>query len=530
MYLVISVLIAAIGVLLFALAKKIAGASKTLLICLRTISGILVVLGATTLYMLLSGEITLPLSVSGNLPDQLISSVDTSKQGEFSLESPPNITVEFVDPVIEEAIRELLQKPNGNISEDELLSITVLGDIDRNGGAFGDLNGEITTLSDLKWLKNLTTLSLGDCGIESLVGIENLENLEILRLRRNHITDLEPLLNLIKLKELDLSENPINDTSALCNLVNMESLGLGDCTNINLSPVSGMSKLKRLYASYSNITDISMLEDKIDLEYLQLFHNNISDISSLKELTNLTYLNLSLNNISNIDVLEGLPNLETVQIRDNPIPEEALTAFLAPKEQDFFTKTIRQQIGNTDYIFELLAYKDKDRSQYQTSKITLKNAESGTVIQEITPSEYTYFKDNPSYFDRGLGFVIEDMNFDGYADIRIVEFLPAGPNIPYTCWVWDNKINQYVFHPALSAITSLEIDYDNKLIYNFGRSSASEHFETYYGYINGELLQVKEVRTGFLDETDPNQGYSITHELIDGQWIITQKEKIRIIG
>lgn len=214
----------------------------------------------------------------------------------------------------------------------------------------------------------------------------------------------------------------------------------------------------------------------------------------------------------------------------DPIPEEQKTAFIAPKDQDFFTQQFRQVLGDTDYIFELMAFKSKVSSMYQTTKITIANTKSGTVIQEIIPSDYTFLNDDPSCFSDDLGFVVEDMNFDGYADIRIVKFIPAAPNIPYICWVWDKKIGQYVYDTQLSAITSLEVDYENKLIHNFGRASVSEHFEEYYSYINGTLLLVKEVRTGFLDESDPNQGYSITYELIDGQWVMTHKEKIELNG
>ncbi|WP_310602021.1 leucine-rich repeat domain-containing protein [Anaerosporobacter sp.] len=467
------------------------------------------------------------LSGCRNSTDLPLFGTETSIQGILL----QNIAVEFADPNIEQAIRDLLEKPEGKITKFELLKITVLGDSEGNGGAFGDIKGEITTLSDMRWLKNLTTLSLGDCEIRSLVGIEELENLEILRLRRNNISDLEPLCNLVKLKELDLSENPINDISALYNLVNIESLGLGDCQNIDLSPISGMGNLKRLYASYSGITDISMLADKTELEYLQLFHNRISDISALKNLTKLTYLDLSSNNILDIDVLNGLSNLETISIDDNLISEERLDEFYKPKDEDFFTREYRQQLGDDmpEYIIELLAFRSKHSREYQTTKITIKDAETEMLIQEIIPSEYTYFEDNPcSYSGDTLGFYIEDMNFDGYADIRIMEFLPAGPNIPYVCWVWDKNTGQYVYHTELSMITSLEVDYKNELIYSFGRTSASEHFEDYYRYINGTLTLVKKVCTGFLDESDPEQGYSITHELINEQWIMTEKVKIEM--
>ena len=183
------------------------------------------------------------------------------------------------------------------------------------------------------------------------------------------------------------------------------------------------------------------------------------------------------------------------------------------------------------FVFELLAYKHKrSSSAKQTIKITIKSSESGTVIQEIIPSEFTVFGADPIFFADDLGFIIEDMNFDGSADIRIVEFLPAGPNVPYICWVWDEVKEQYVYDSALSSITSLRVDFENELIWTFGRACSSEHFELYYQYKDGILTLIKEVRTGYLDEDNPNQGYAITNELLDTKWVMTGKEKISIGG
>src|SRR5689334_2824653 len=32
---------------------------------------------------------------------------------------------------------------------------------------------------------------------------------------------------------------------------------------------------------------------------------------------------------------------------------------------------------------------------------------------------------------------IVDVNFDGYKDIMLMEFLPSGPNIPYLYWIFN---------------------------------------------------------------------------------------------
>lgn len=107
------------------------------------------------------------------------------------------------------------------------------------------------------------------------------------------------------------------------------------------------------------------------------------------------------------------------------------------------------------------------------------------VFQELSFEE-TNTLDNQSF-----GFVIEDMNFDGYPDIRIQEDTPAAPNIPYYCWLWDVNSSQYVRNYDLEMITSPEFDSEKQMITSFGRASAAEHYWSIYKYIEGVPTLIK---------------------------------------
>jgi len=162
-------------------------------------------------------------------------------------------------------------------------------------------------------------------------------------------------------------------------------------------------------------------------------------------------------------------------------------------ERNYFTVTYYSDIPYV--LFELTAFMCMFRSlpNYHTVKITIRDAANGEIIQEIIPSDYTACGGYVTFIHESLGFVVEDMNFDGYADIRIAEFLPVGPNIPYLSWVWDREVGRYVFDSVLSSIPSLEVDHENQIIRSFNRVSAGQNTTLYYQYIGGILTLVKEI-------------------------------------
>lgn len=80
------------------------------------------------------------------------------------------------------------------------------------------------------------------------------------------------------------------------------------------------------------------------------------------------------------------------------------------------------------------------------------------------------------------GFEALDLNFDGYLDIRVIQFVPAGPNTPYQNWLWSPTAGKFVASPALDKITSPQFDADAQEITSHWRSSAAEQGSDVYAY------------------------------------------------
>lgn len=81
-----------------------------------------------------------------------------------------------------------------------------------------------------------------------------------------------------------------------------------------------------------------------------------------------------------------------------------------------------------------------------------------------------------------------DANFDGWLDLTIAQFLPAGPNIPHQTWLYDKTTGRFVdAPPALQGITSAEFDPEHHIVFSYWRSSCCEHGVTTYRWKGGDL-------------------------------------------
>lgn len=84
-----------------------------------------------------------------------------------------------------------------------------------------------------------------------------------------------------------------------------------------------------------------------------------------------------------------------------------------------------------------------------------------------------------------------DANFDGWPDLTIAQFLPAGPNVPYQTWLYDPSTQRFVDAPAmLQAISSPDFDPVHKIIASFWRASCCEHGVSIYRWEGGDVVEV----------------------------------------
>jgi hypothetical protein len=248
--------------------------------------------------------------------------------------------------------------------------------------------------------------------------------------------------------------------------------------------------------------------------------------SRLKTLIYFTSFILMLSGCSTLQVEKSVSEPTSIAIQtssamnENVASEEQMTKGELVEDIVISLKD-RIHITSSEFIFKVFGKKLKteyDYYKYSANKIQIYKVNGKEeLIQEIT------FDATDTPEEESLGFVIEDMNFDGYKDIRIQQFLPAAPNIPYYCWLWDDKTSKFVENIYLEEITSPEFDQENKIIKSFARASAANHFERTYKYLNGipTLIKEFEIAAEFLD--DKTMIHHITRELKDGRMQVVQE-------
>ena len=180
----------------------------------------------------------------------------------------------IADPIVEQAVRDSLEKPVGEITEADLEKVTILM-----------LNG------DLLYSTEITD--------EGLVDLAKLQNLEKLGLAHTQITDtgLKAVAKLQNLTFLALSFTKITDEGLkeVAKLQKLSVLLLGNTkiTDAGLKEVAKLQKLEMLWLRDTKITD-----------------EGLKDVAKLQKLT---FLDLSNTKITKADVAElkkAMPNCE----------------------------------------------------------------------------------------------------------------------------------------------------------------------------------------------------------------------------
>jgi Leucine-rich repeat (LRR) protein len=183
--------------------------------------------------------------------------------------------VHFLDPNLEQAVRDKIEKPTGTIYRTHVLKITEL-----------DASGR---------------------GIERLDGIQALRRLTVLNLEDNSVKDLTPLARLGMLSELNLRNNRITDLDAVY------------FDRINHLPLRSLSLRHNVDENRKRLSNVTLLGDLKHLEYLDLRDNHVEDIAPLASLINLQRLNLRENHVKDIRSVQFMTGLVYLNIHSNPI-------------------------------------------------------------------------------------------------------------------------------------------------------------------------------------------------------------------
>ncbi|MBP2642669.1 MAG: hypothetical protein H6Q67_556 [Firmicutes bacterium] len=182
-------------------------------------------------------------------------------------------------------------------------------------------------------------------------------------------------------------------------------------------------------------------------------------------------------------------------------------------------QTVQESIHPTlpDFIFKLYGYTEKD--SHTVRKLEIIRADKPNEVFQKIIFPRTEIGEYPSTIDSG-GFTIEDMNFDGYKDFRLQQWITTGANTPYRYWIWNQATSQFILNNELEPITSPRMDYENKEIVSYVRDGAARHIIITYKYIDGHILQTQMIQT----EVDlPNNLIHITVERLKNGSTVTAK-------
>ena len=112
------------------------------------------------------------------------------------------------------------------------------------------------------------------------------------------VKDITLVGELTNLEKLDFAGGDISDPAPFARLTKLWHLQVYDCGLKDFSPLSGMSSLEELMASSNKVSDLSSLQGLTKLKVLALNSNLIKDTSPLLGLKSLKWVNLMGNPIS----------------------------------------------------------------------------------------------------------------------------------------------------------------------------------------------------------------------------------------
>lgn len=261
--------------------------------------------------------------------------------------------VAFADAALEQAVRDGLSQPTGELSMTDAVALTTLlasnygisdlrGIECLTGLGFVDLQqNQVSDVGPLALLPQLSDLMLTQNQVSSLAQLTTLSGLEELWISDNAVTDLGPLSQLTTLQVLTIGNNAISDLSPLSALTTLTSLDVSNNTFASIEPLSALVGLTSLTIGPNSTFDgvLSPVSGLTELDFLMLPSCGLDDseLAPLSGLTSLVILDLSSNDIVDVAAFSAF-SVTTLQLTANPIDcdSEALATLEA---QNFMTYT-----------------------------------------------------------------------------------------------------------------------------------------------------------------------------------------------
>ena len=239
-------------------------------------------------------------------------------------------TVNFANPKIEQAVREMLMKTDGSvIKKEELESIyTLVICGERVFSSWMEkeeylaFNWFVTNnwtqpeepfdWSDIELFTNINTLVIE---YQNVTELPDLSHLPLVRVdfSNNSLTDISGLSGCTQIKTLQLKNNPISDISALQGLEQLEMLDVAFTQVSDLSPVVS-DTIKELYLEFSNLHDFSVLEKCPSIEDIRVSNASKKEIEQLLRIKNLRNFSVYEGEVDSLEMFQSVPGLQGLEL------------------------------------------------------------------------------------------------------------------------------------------------------------------------------------------------------------------------
>ena len=217
--------------------------------------------------------------------------------------------VTIPDPGLNAAIRQALQKPNGPLTEPDLLGLTFLS----AGGR------SISNVTGLEFARNLSILDLDHNSITNFPIAGALTNLTILDLFENQLTGFVLSNSLPKLNILDLAFNSLAQCSLPAGLTNLDTLFLEGNVLKSFTLPAGLNKLRQLDLTANGLNTFALPANVTNLVNFLCFANQLTNLTLPPNLSGLGNLDLDFNHLRSLDLPAGLTHLSSFTARDNQL-------------------------------------------------------------------------------------------------------------------------------------------------------------------------------------------------------------------
>ncbi len=224
-----------------------------------------------------------------------------------AIESDSDI-VTFSEPLIEEAVRRMLGKKEGEpVLVDELENIfelyfvaqkpaasneeynTLRNEFHTSGLPYGNLKN----IDDLQKMNNLSRLCIFGQNLSDISALSTCLRLEEVEIMHCQVQDFSPLTKPFRIKTVNIYDNPLDDFTIFTRMPSLACLTVADCSLQNISELGDIKNIEELVLERTKIISLEGIKEFSRLKRLKVSYTLIRDFSLLNELPYLEKFSIS---------------------------------------------------------------------------------------------------------------------------------------------------------------------------------------------------------------------------------------------